>query len=117
MENSKADKIKVAFTREEINGISIVLRAFMKSCMDINIGREALNFYTKILKYGRPYLYHNIEYVAVFFYRSEFASLMKMISLFAYAGTESNEEYYDKIGKCESDEYVLSAVKALDGIE
>lgn len=117
MENMKADKVKVAFTREEINGIGIILRAYMKSCMDVKVGKEALNFYTKILKYGRPYLHKNIEYVAVFFYRSEFASLMKIISLYAYASTESNEEFYTKIGKCEADEYVLTAIKSMDGVE
>ena len=116
MEKIKSDKIKVAFTREEINGVGVALRAFMQTCMDIGIGKEALNIYTRILKYGRPYLHKNIEYVAVFFYRSEFSNLMRIVSLYAYAGSQDSEDFYNKIGKCEADENVFNAIKKMEGI-
>ena len=117
MEKNKAEKIRVSFTREEINGVGVVLRTFMKTCMEVSIGKEALEFYTKILKYGRPYLHNNIEYVAVYFYRNEFANLMRIISLYAFASSENSEEFYSKIGTCEADDNVFSAIKIMEGIK
>ena len=117
MEHMKADKIKVSFSREEINGIGIVLRTYMKTCMDGKSGRDALELYTKILKYARPYIYNNTEFVAVYFYRSEFSNLMKLLSFYIYASSEGSEEFYTKIGKCQADDHVLNAVKIMDGVQ
>ena len=93
-ENSKKGKVEVFISKDFCNSIISVLSNFIVADSSNKYGVYAQKIKNKILNHGRIFDNNGEENVAVYFYESEAALLIKLFAIYINATENTTDDYF-----------------------